>query len=181
MMNHALKNMEELCDNVRVVEASNHETSKSNRHVAKSHSLILYFDNHVVLVTCGEHDLHDYFCFLLFISLSECIAESCVNCGVCLSTDMCAYCIQLDKCRYCHRRLPMACFTTCNRTTCLGCAKRSMKPHGRRSVGDVITEIDVLTTPQDISFDIQLDMPVKFSNSLKNTVSNSGIALFILL
>jgi len=29
-----------------------------------------------------------------------------------------------------------------------------MKPHVRRSVGDVITEIDVLTTPQDTSFDV---------------------------
>jgi len=58
MTNDALKNMEELCDNVRVDEAANNETSKSNRYVAKSHSLILYFNNHTALVTCGEHDLH---------------------------------------------------------------------------------------------------------------------------
>jgi len=108
-------------------------------------------------VTCGEHDLHlRFFVSMtsLFISLPECIVESCVNCGVCSSTDVCAYCTQLNKCRYCHRRLPLTCFTTCNRTTSRGCAKRSAKPHIRRSVGDVITEIDVLATPQDTSFDV---------------------------
>jgi len=62
MMNDALKNLEVLCDNVRVVDVANKHTSKSNRHVAKSHSLILYFNNHIALVTCGEHDLHLCFC-----------------------------------------------------------------------------------------------------------------------
>jgi len=63
MMNDTLKNLEELCDNVRADEAVNKQTSKSNRRVAKSHSLILYFNNHTALVTCGEHDL-----YLRFIS-----------------------------------------------------------------------------------------------------------------
>jgi len=88
-----------------------------------------------------------------FTLLSECIVESCVNCGVSSSTDVCAYCAQLTQCRHCHRRLPPVCFTTCNRTTCRGCAKRSTKPHVRRSVDDVITEIEIPTTSQDVTFD----------------------------
>jgi len=92
--------------------------------------------------------------FLSFIiGLPECIVESCVNCGVNSSTDVCTYCSQLTKCRYCNRHLPQACFTTCNRTRCRGCARRSTKPHVRRSVGDVISEIDILTTREDVTFE----------------------------
>jgi len=81
------------------------------------------------------------------------IVESCVNCRCRSPKDVCAYCAQLTQCRHCHRRLPPACFTTCNRTTCRGCAKRSTKPRVCRSVGDVITEIEIPTTPQDVTFD----------------------------
>jgi len=57
-----LEAIEEMCRNVRasvaaeaannqkVVDAANDQTSKSNRHVAKSQSLILYFNKHTTLV-----------------------------------------------------------------------------------------------------------------------------------
>jgi len=35
--------------NVRVADAANDQTSKSNHHVAKSQSLILYFNSHIAL------------------------------------------------------------------------------------------------------------------------------------
>jgi len=58
-------------------------------------------------------------------------------------------------------------------------AKKSTKPHIRRSVGDVITEIDIPTTHEDVTFESSKpETPTKFNNSLKHTVSNSGIVLF---
>jgi len=131
MMNDELKNLEELCSNVRAADAVNKQTSKSNRHVAISQSPILYF--YILYRTCDLRRIRltSTLLFLSFISLPECIVESCVNCGVCSSTDVCAYFTQLNKCRYCHRRLPLACFTTCNRMTCRGCAKRSTEPYHR--------------------------------------------------
>jgi len=62
MMNHELKNLEELCSNVRAADAVNKQKSKSNCDVAKSQSPILYFNNLTALVTCGEHEFHLRFC-----------------------------------------------------------------------------------------------------------------------
>jgi len=66
-----------------------------------------------------------------------------------------------------------------NPTMCHSCVKRSTKQHIRRSVGDVITEIDILTTHEDVTFESFLAQNAnQIQQLVKEYVSNSGVVLF---
>jgi len=129
-------------------DTSNNQSSKSNYHIVNSKvkrprqlNVELF-----LLITCDLHlscCSYDYIAIRMYCRIVRKLWMSFTDGRVrllCTTNPMQAL----------PHRLPPACFTTCNRTTCRGCAKRSTKPHVRRSVGDFITEIETPTTPQDI-------------------------------
>ena len=87
---------------------------------------------------------------------SNLLGTRCTNCGVSSASDLCERCQQLPECRTCHRRLPANCFS-CSQERCQTCVRKSEKPYVRHSTGDVVTEVDIATKPEDTTFEVFMD------------------------
>ena len=117
--------------------------------VSNNFILLLFLDlPYPTCDTCNGSSTSDCPC--------RCQAPRCSNCGVPSTSNLCERCQQLLSCRTCHRRLPTNCFSY-NQERCQTCMRKSEKPYVRHSTGDVVTEVDIATRPEDTTFEVFMD------------------------